>query len=429
MPTFTRGELYHLVWSKPTSKVSTRFGLSDRGLGKLCARHGIPTPPRGWWAKKAAGKSVQCLPLPPPRRDQPTTVTIKVRPKREQPAGPLPPEIAFERDPANAIVVRPTRLTHPLIRATRSVDVGIEAGRKQQRPLIDVRMSKHLVSRALRILEAFVYAAEARGYAVDVVDDVTTVHACGVAIQISLREHPAGQLAFWFGDGCLCWRSVGDGKTRPLEACLNRFMESVIRRALKERTRQAAREREAELQRQAAERYGEMQLRVRAEHGRREHFDALARRGEFATQRRAFLAQLREVVGEVAADSELGQWLVWADGYCRTADPLNRFHKRADRRLKVYYNVTWGTDREAWEAGQLTDPEPRGDARTLVGIPLCDTPPGGSALDVELPEDVLLPYEVPETGQAPRRFVVPARVLNAYRLACNEGHEHGADPR
>ena len=52
----TRRRLYELVWSKSVEKVAVDFGLSGRGLGKLCERHGIPVPPRGYWALKAAGK-------------------------------------------------------------------------------------------------------------------------------------------------------------------------------------------------------------------------------------------------------------------------------------------------------------------------------------------------------------------------------------
>jgi hypothetical protein len=57
--TLTREELYALVWSEPIQKLAPRYGLSDRGFGKLCARYDIPVPPRGWWAKKAAGKRVK----------------------------------------------------------------------------------------------------------------------------------------------------------------------------------------------------------------------------------------------------------------------------------------------------------------------------------------------------------------------------------
>jgi len=55
----TRRAMYDLVWSKPMTKVAEEFGISDVALKKACDRHRVPTPPRGYWAKKDAGKSVR----------------------------------------------------------------------------------------------------------------------------------------------------------------------------------------------------------------------------------------------------------------------------------------------------------------------------------------------------------------------------------
>ena len=59
----TRRQLYDLVWRKPVQAVAKEFGISDRGLGKLCERHGIPVPPRGYWARKASGQKIPRPPL------------------------------------------------------------------------------------------------------------------------------------------------------------------------------------------------------------------------------------------------------------------------------------------------------------------------------------------------------------------------------
>ena len=55
----TRRAIYDLVWSKPMTKVAEEFGISDVALKKTCDRHRVPTPPRGYWAKKEAGKPVR----------------------------------------------------------------------------------------------------------------------------------------------------------------------------------------------------------------------------------------------------------------------------------------------------------------------------------------------------------------------------------
>lgn len=59
MPTITRRELYDLVWATPMTKLAESFGLSDVGLAKICDRHRVPSPPRGYWAKKGAGQRVK----------------------------------------------------------------------------------------------------------------------------------------------------------------------------------------------------------------------------------------------------------------------------------------------------------------------------------------------------------------------------------
>ena len=53
----TRRELYELVWSTPLSKLAGDFGLSDVSLKRVCDQHRVPTPARGYWAKREAGQS------------------------------------------------------------------------------------------------------------------------------------------------------------------------------------------------------------------------------------------------------------------------------------------------------------------------------------------------------------------------------------
>lgn len=60
---FTRRQLYELVWSKPIATVAAELGLSDVAIAKICSRHRIPTPPRGYWAKLQAGKKAKQAPF------------------------------------------------------------------------------------------------------------------------------------------------------------------------------------------------------------------------------------------------------------------------------------------------------------------------------------------------------------------------------
>lgn len=65
----TRKQLYEMVWNDAVTSVAQRLGMSDVGLAKLCRRHGIPLPARGYWAKRAAGQAVTQTALPNPDDD------------------------------------------------------------------------------------------------------------------------------------------------------------------------------------------------------------------------------------------------------------------------------------------------------------------------------------------------------------------------
>ena len=62
--TLTREELYEKVWQISAVQLAKQLGVSDVVISKACKRHEIPKPPLGYWAKKAAGKSVRKPPLP-----------------------------------------------------------------------------------------------------------------------------------------------------------------------------------------------------------------------------------------------------------------------------------------------------------------------------------------------------------------------------
>ncbi len=62
---FTREELYAKVWTEPLKTLGPKIGVSDVALAKACRKADIPIPPRGYWAKKPAGKPVVRPNLPP----------------------------------------------------------------------------------------------------------------------------------------------------------------------------------------------------------------------------------------------------------------------------------------------------------------------------------------------------------------------------
>lgn len=61
----TREELHDQVWSQPMRTIAASIGISDVALAKRCKAANVPVPPRGWWARKEAGKPVKVEALPP----------------------------------------------------------------------------------------------------------------------------------------------------------------------------------------------------------------------------------------------------------------------------------------------------------------------------------------------------------------------------
>ena len=89
--TLTHQQLYDLVWSKAVRDVAQDFGMSDVALAKRCRAVRVPIPPRGYWARVAAGQKPRKTPLPKHRsgkytdgaRESPAaepTVTFPPRP-------------------------------------------------------------------------------------------------------------------------------------------------------------------------------------------------------------------------------------------------------------------------------------------------------------------------------------------------------------
>jgi hypothetical protein len=82
----SREELFAMVWQKPMSRLAEEFGISGNGLAKICDRLDVPYPPRGYWAKKEAGKPVVTFKLPPRKDGVPLDADIYPTPPKPLPS-------------------------------------------------------------------------------------------------------------------------------------------------------------------------------------------------------------------------------------------------------------------------------------------------------------------------------------------------------
>lgn len=368
----SREELYEKVWTEPVRTVAKGFGVSDVALAKQCKKLKIPLSGRGYWSKKAAGKNVRriSLPaLPPNDAVTPRAKAFSPSPIVSDPAlpGPVAEQIAFEADPANAIVVREDlRSPHPLVKATRDVLEGkgpVESWRMGRTPRLDIDVSKQERRRALRIMDALVRAFEARGWKVGLGsgdDRKSYVTIFGQRLPFGIREMrkrvtdpPAqaerlldgtmyrpwrsrqrdeysGQLAFvirydW-GHGVL--KSWAETKTRRLEERLSDFIISLVKAGYEE-LEAAKRSAERERERQEAEE------RWRAEERQREAEVARVREllqqaeswgtsGRLHGYLMAVRAAAESQPGGLRPNTVLNNWLAWAESYARSIDPLQQ---------------------------------------------------------------------------------------------------------
>ena len=128
MVNMTREELHQLVWSQPMRTAAKSMGISDVALAKQCRKANVPVPPRGWWARKAAGKRVELEALPPlpfamanyfPALERPLNSNVaSAEPAEEEPSAPPTfrdlAEITLEFQAAVKVIRVPATLGSPI---------------------------------------------------------------------------------------------------------------------------------------------------------------------------------------------------------------------------------------------------------------------------------------------------------------------------
>jgi len=168
--TISRKELYRRVWSTPVSILAAEFGLSDRGLARLCERYEIPVPPRGYWAKLAAGKKVVLFKLPDLGKKNTQIYIAPTQPADPPEQLPLSIQEVMERAAqAEPIAVAETlRSPHPIIEAWLTDNkADIERGRKWNSYVPDALTESAIGRRRLRLLNALFKSAPDYGLKVE----------------------------------------------------------------------------------------------------------------------------------------------------------------------------------------------------------------------------------------------------------------------
>lgn len=299
-----RRELYDQVWSVPMARLAKEYGLSDSGLAKICRKHNIPRPPRGYWAKTAAGQKLKHSPLPAGDPGIVIEITPYLHQTRELNAQETDSDILTMLPAESSIVVsKKLGRAHLLVKQSTEVlknckpdPIGILGA--SDKACLDIKVSRKSLSRALRIMEALIKALEKRGGLLSISEGLTLVSILDVRLgfgiseqiarkKIEAKDHdldgyyrfghsrfdeqriPSGILCLTLNDPDFYWdshfrKNWRDSERRPLENGLDSFMKGLLNLAIhkKERIRQKEEEKHQQLERQ---RIREEEERLRAE--------------------------------------------------------------------------------------------------------------------------------------------------------------------
>lgn len=165
--TFTRQQLYELVWQRPLRDVARELGISDVGLGKACRRLAIPLPGRGYWAKVAARQNLTPIPLPklPNLPSQISFASVEPPPPREA-RPPVPPQ--KQQHVVAPLVLSTLQAPHPLVkelqRGLRKQDIDSHGLRSVNTPQgFSITVSPASQERALAILDTLLLRLKTAG--------------------------------------------------------------------------------------------------------------------------------------------------------------------------------------------------------------------------------------------------------------------------
>lgn len=362
----TREELYRQVWSKPTTTLAKELGISDVAIGKLCRKLNVPKPPPGYWRRVEVGSVLKPPPLPPIRSGLCPFVEIYPNPSRNSDASQDPEVLDItlsESLPESRIrVADHLRSPHALVREAKETLQGAgvdDYGMLWQRSALDLRVSRKMLARALRIMEALIKALEARGHKVEVPKTGWQKRACAVigeeAVGMRLWEratrsereltieerrkpphaiydryvyNPSGRLTFTL-DAVWAYgvkKNWTETEEEPLEEKLNEVVVGIVTAAHVARKNQQKRDEEERLRQEELLRRQEGERRSQEEEARRKALEVQSELWVKSRNLRAFLQACESLIaersGEIDPDSAEALWLRWAYSHADRLDPL-----------------------------------------------------------------------------------------------------------
>jgi hypothetical protein len=369
----SRRELYEQVWAVPMARLAKEYGLSDSGLAKICRKHNIPRPPRGFWARVAAGQILKRAPLPTGDPGIVIEIASYIHQGQEFSFQKTDPHI-LTGPPAESPVIVSKKLgrAHLLVKQSTEILKNCKPDatgilKTPGKGCLDINVSRKSLSRALRIMEALIKALEKRGGSVSISGESTLVAILDIRLgfgiseqlvrkKIEARDHdldsyyrfghsrfdeqriPSGILCLTLNDPDFYWdshyrKNWRGSEKRPLENSLDSFMKGLLNLAVhkRERIRQKEEEKRQQLERQ---RIRQEEERLRAEK-RRQIKEEQERLSSLVSAAEAWEKSIlvRDFINAVEAAARAGyypiepkekleNWLKWAREQADRLDPV-----------------------------------------------------------------------------------------------------------
>jgi hypothetical protein len=362
----TRKKLYEKVWSKPMIAICKEYGLSDVGMAKLCRRHEIPRPPRGYWARVEHGQKPPRSELPRPEDDP----TIEIHPTwidhalathiRRQAESAMDGLVSVEPRPDLSGCHQLVAQAQAAITACKASPDGL--CRLPGNAPLNMRVSQAEPGRALRLMDALLRAMEAQGWTigagpeVSVLGESITFRMWEDAVHVTEEpeepdlsgpyrfQHsrqikkivPSGRLSLEIEGSCPsgCRHKWGDATLQRLEDILSEVLRSMVVIAAR-RKQWALEARRDEKRRKEARRLAklewEKQVGLKKEIiAEKAKVAALMREAKVwrkSQELRAYIEDRKRrhlTEGKSGAvDAEFEQWHRWAVAQADRLDPLS----------------------------------------------------------------------------------------------------------
>ena len=370
----TREELYEEVWTDPMTTVSTRYGLSDVGLAKICRNLLIPLPSRGYWAKIKAGCVMKKIALPKLKVDRKVIAPITrlsdemiaVKEVAKVQAKARVKEIKAQEVPVATELIDP----HPFVRQAskrlkaRDCPEDEKALRSDPGEVLNLVVTKGAIDRSLLLADLLIKALESQGASINIDKEkkATNISIKDTVVSFTITEHVARSRheetkaekrardryysrAFWdrAGDyphipyydytpsGMLTlsighWpgRNWRDTKRTQLESRLPVIVAGVFELIEEIRQRDEEQRRKEELKQRAREKYQFTVNRYNHERDELKRFEENADNLDRAKRLRAYADQVEQQARETpdGITQKVKEWLDWARAKADWIDPL-----------------------------------------------------------------------------------------------------------